>query len=113
VLTASVASSLKREFDRTVGALGVPATWSRAKSPTPTVALTVGFKTAGVKDVEIVNAYGLNAIVITVRASDVSVSPEKFDSFTINGTRYIADDVSPILLNASAVGWKIYVKGTS
>ena len=113
MLTAAATSAFKTQFNDVVAALGVPATWSRAKAPSPTKTLTVGFRTAGVKDTEIVNAYGINAIVLTVRAIDVSVAPEKFDSFTVNGVRHTADAVHPVHLKGEVIGWKLYVRGSN
>ncbi len=111
MLTAAATISLKRQFDSVVGSLGVPAGWSRAKAPSPVHDVIVGFKTAGVKDTEVVNSYGINAVIMTLRASDVSVAPEKFDSFSINGIRHTADAVHTVNLGGQVIGWKIYVRG--
>lgn len=113
MLAASDFSRIKRNFEGAVAMLGVTATWSRAKAPTPTKQLVLGFKTAGVKDTEIVNAYGINAVVLTVRAMDVTVAPEKFDTFTVNGVRHTADAVHPVNLNGTVIGWKVYVRGSN
>lgn len=113
MLTEAAISGIRTQFDHTVAALGVPATWSRAKAPSPTKAVTVGFKTAGVRDTEIVNAYGLNAVVMTMRAIDTAVAPEKFDTFTVHGVRHTADAVHPVHLNGEIIGWKIYVRGSN
>lgn len=113
MLTAAAMAAIKTQFDQTVAAIGVPAIWSRAKAPSPTKTITVGFKTAGVKDTEIVNAYGINAIILTVRALDVTVAPEKFDSFTIANVRHTADAVHPVNLQGRVIGWKVYVRGSN
>lgn len=113
MLSSAVSSSIRSQFETAVDMLGVPATWSRAKAPTPTQLLTVGFRTAGVKDAEIVNAYGINATIITVRATGVATAPEKFDSFTIQGIRYTADAVHPIHLAGAVIGWKVYCQGAN
>lgn len=113
MLAASDFNRIRRNFEGTVAMLGVTATWSRAKAPTPTQQLVIGFKTAGVKDTEVVNAYGINAVVMTVRAVDVSVAPEKFDAFIVNGVRHTADAVHPVHLNGVVIGWKVYVRGSN
>lgn len=113
MLTMTAMAGIKREFDATVARLGVPATWSRAKAPQTSKSITVGFRTAGIKDTEIVNAYGINAVVITVRELDLDVAPEKFDTFMIQGVRHTADAVHPVHLNGSIIGWKVYVRGAN
>lgn len=113
MLTAAAISAFKFQFNSTVAAVGVSAVWSRAKAPTPTKTITVGYKTAGVKDTDVINSYGINAIVLTVRAADVAVAPEKFDSFTINGVRHTADAATPVNLKGEVIGWKVYVRGTN
>ncbi len=113
MLGTSDFNRIKGSFEQVIALVGVPATLQRAKSPGSTVSLVVGFKTAGVKDVEVVNAYGLNAVIITVAAKDTTTAPEKFDVLTINGVRHTADAVHPVHLNGTIIGWKVYVRGSN
>lgn len=112
MLGAADFNNIRGSFESTIHLLGVPATWVKAIGG-QTATVQVGFKTAGVKDTEIINAYGLNAIVMTVRQIDLPVAPEKFDSFTVQGVRHTADAVHPVHLNGSIIGWKIYVRGSN
>lgn len=104
---------IKSSFEYNIGQLSVPATWERAKNQAFSGVIPVSFKTAGVKDEAIINAYGINAVIMVVRAIDTAIPPEKFDSFVIEGVRHTADAVHPIHLNGSIVGWKIYVRGAN
>ena len=113
MLASSDFANVRGSWESGVTMLGVPAAWTRAKAAGAAANLTVGFKTAGVKDVEIVNAYGINAIILTVRAIDVTVPPEKFDTFVVSGQRITADAVHPVHLNGSVIGWKIYARGNN
>jgi hypothetical protein len=113
MLGASQFASIKSSFERAVADLGVPASWERAKVEGSAARLTVGFRTAGVKDEAIVNAYGINAVIMTVLASEALVPPEKFDSFIVQGVRHTADAVHPVNLNGEVIGWKVYVRGAN
>ena len=113
MLASSDFSNVRGSWESVVALLGVPASWERAKAMGTQVPVVVGFKTAGVKDVEVIQSYGINAKIITVRAIDVSVPPEKFDTFTIHNERHTADAVHPVNLNGSVIGWKIYVQGSN
>ena len=112
MLGAGDFSKVKGSFEQVVGLLGVPSTWTQAKPPHGTAAINVGLKTAGPKDVEIVNAFGIDAKILTIRAIDMTTPPEKFDTFTVNGERFTADAVHPVLLNGTVIGWKIYIRGS-
>lgn len=113
MLGASQLASIRSSFERTIADLGVPASWERAKAGGAAATVTVGFRTAGVRDEAIVNAYGINAVIMTMRASEAPVPPEKFDSFVVHGVRHTADAVHPVNLNGDVIGWKIYVRGAN
>jgi hypothetical protein len=113
VLGATYFRIIKSGFELNIAKLGVPASWERAKSDGVASAVTVGFKTAGAKDEAIVNAYGINAIIMTLRAMEAPVPPEKFDTFIVHGVRHTADAVHQVNLNGEVIGWKIYVRGAN
>ena len=93
--------------------LGSPCTFTQTKAPSTTKSITAGFKTAGVRDEAITNAYGIGAKILTVKSSDFLVAPEKFDKFQFDGQEevYKAEAVHPIHIGAEVVFWKIYIKG--
>jgi hypothetical protein len=96
--------------EQTLDLLGVPASWRQAKPPNATINLNVGMKTASWKDEELVNAYGINARVFTLKARDVS-KLEKFDQITIGAERYTMDAAIPVYINGQLVFWKGIVRG--
>lgn len=103
---------MKKAFETTIDALGVPAVWTQA-SGGGTGNLTIGFRTAGADDNEIINAYGIGAKIVKMKASDFTppVEPQKFDSIVINSERYTLDACMPIHLNGALIGFKAYVRG--
>lgn len=103
--------NVKGSFEQVIELLGSPCIWTQAKPPHATKTVRAGFRTAGAQDAEVVNAYGIGAKIITLKAADFTVPPEKFDKLQFNAERYTADSVQPIHLNAAVVGWKIYARG--
>ena len=111
MLSATDANNLRGAFTTAIDALGVPATWTQAKPPADTKNITVGFRTAGKDDQEIVAAYGIAAKIITMKAADFTTDPEKFDSLLIMNERYTLDAVMPVHLNGAIIGYKAYARG--
>lgn len=112
MLDTAFRNVLRGEFENVVDMLGVPGTWTQAKPPNNTLPTTVGFKTAGLDDKEVVNAYGVGAKIITFKAADfATTAPEKFDQLTIAGERYTLDEVMPIHLNGVLIFYKAFVRG--
>ena len=105
-------SSFKAAQLKTLDALGSPCHYVNVKSSN-TLDIVAGFKTAGVRDEAIVNAYGVGAKIITVKASDFTTPPEKFDTFQFDGNNetYKADTVNPKHIGAEVVFYTIYIKG--
>ena len=111
MLTASLFSTMKSEYERIIDTLGVQMNWTQAKPPRNTKQVVAGMKIAGVQDDAIVQAYGVGARIITVKAADFATAPEKFDKFAVGTESHIAEAVHQVHLNAQLIGYKIYVKG--
>ena len=94
--------------------LGSTALYFRTKPPpSPNVSLKVLLSHPSYKDEEIVNAYGVDVTILTFQnvAPFDTVPPEKFDSVTIMGQRYVFDFVHPVVVLDTIIGWTCYSKG--
>ncbi len=99
-------------FKQVISLLGVPATWTQVLPPNATLTATVGFKTAGKNDSEVVNSYGIGAKIITFDADNFRTQPpKKFDKLEVMGEVYILDEVMMVHLNGEVVGFKAYARG--
>jgi len=96
----AVTDPLKKMFSDMIDILGVDVIWTSVKSPTQHASVRVGFKTAGKDDSEIVNAYGSGTVILTAKAVDFSVPPQKFDVFAVAPGNYVI-----------SVGYKIVARG--
>jgi hypothetical protein len=111
VLSAAEKSKFRAAQESVVDMLGVPAQWQQTKAPRATKSATVGFKTAGWKDEIIVNSYGINARILTVKARDIS-NVVKFDTFTIGGEVMTVASASHVYLNGDHIFTKVICKGS-
>lgn len=96
--------------ESTLDLLGTPGTWEQTKAPNATAQIVVGIKTASWKDEELVNAYGINARVFTIKAKDVA-KLEKFDVIKVGNEKYTMDAAIPVYVNGVVVFWKGVVRG--
>lgn len=111
MLSTDLYSTIDGAFVTVIDLLGVKADWVNVKTET-TKTLTVGFSKMGNTDQPNVNAYALAGKTITAKAGDFTdVTPEKFDSFTIKGEKFIAETVTPVRLNDTIIGYKITTRG--
>ena len=103
-----VASAMTKLLDE----LGIPCAYVNTKTDA-TKDIIAGFKTAGLRDEAIVNAYGVGAKILTLKAGDFTTAPEKYDTFQFQGTDevYKAEAVHPIHMNAKVQFYKVYIKG--
>jgi len=111
VLDATLLSTYRAGYELVIETLGTPATWTQAKPPHATKSVTAGLKIAGNEDDALVQAYGVGARVITVKAKDFTAAPEKFDRVTMGSETMTIEAVHPVHLNAALVGYKLYVRG--
>ena len=111
MLTERLYGTIDQAFNAAIDLLGTKAEWTNVKTDTTKV-LRVGFARIGNDDQTNVNSYALAGKTITAKAKDFStVTPEKFDSFLINGERFIAETVTPVRLNDTIIGYKITTRG--
>lgn len=111
MLTNTVYNQIDGAFTTVIDLLGVQAVWENVKSK-ETKKITVGFSKMSNTDQPNVNSYALAGKTITAKARDFSsVTPEKFDSFTINNEKFIAETVTPVRLNDTIIGYKIITRG--
>ena len=104
----------KQDYESVINTLGVSAIYSTAKSPVVTKTITVGFASASKEDVAIVNSYGIGARIITVKASDMTQPPVKFDHVMIGTEKFVFDTVNDVHLPGGAVvGYRCYCRGKS
>jgi len=90
--------------------LAVPVTWTQTKAPNATKDISVGFKSLGWRDQELINAYGIGAKIFTIKVSDVP-DVQKFDVITLDGERYTIESVMPAHVGGLHVYHKVIVKG--
>lgn len=84
------------EFKQLLNVTGKGMTWTQAKEPHATQALTVILQSTSKSQEAIVNAFGINGTSIQLAADALPVPPEKFDTFVdMNGHRYVVDVVIP------------------
>jgi hypothetical protein len=111
VLTAADAlNELKVQYDRTIDVLGVPMMWAEAKSAA-TAPLVAGLRIASDTESTIVQAYGVGARIITIKAASLTQAPVKFDRFIMGGEVMVAEHVAPVHLAGTLVGYRVYVRG--
>lgn len=95
-------------------AVGTNAQYTRAKSPLASFPIRLLLSHVSPRDEALVNAYGIDAVTLTLPDADVfkSTAPEKFDAVKFaDGTVYVFNAVHPIQLDDTRVGWTCYSKG--
>lgn len=94
-------------------AVGTNATYTRAKGGGG-FPIRLLLTHASPRDEALVNAYGIDAVTITLPDADIfkSIHPEKFDAVKFaDGTVYVFNAVHPVQLDDTRVGWTCYSKG--
>jgi hypothetical protein len=110
MLDAATKGKMAAAFSTAIVTLGVPCRWSSTRTPGQTATMTIGCRTAGNQDQEIINAYGIGTLILTARAVDFPIPPEKFDVFTIGADTAVANAVHEVRLNDLLIGFKIYAR---
>lgn len=104
----------KASYDRLIDVLGIPASLHYTKVPADVHPLPkIGFATVSKQDDAIINAYGVGARIITIKASDVTRAPIKFDRVQVGSEFYTIDTVTDVHLpgTGSIVGYRCFCKG--
>jgi hypothetical protein len=102
---------MKAQYESVIDTLGVNVIWTQAKPPHANKAVTAGIKIAGNDDEALVQSLGVGARIFTMKASDFTTAPEKFDRLVVGTEAYTAEAVHPVHLNAALIGYRIYTKG--
>lgn len=96
----------RREYERTLKALGTPAVVEKVDGQT--VSCLVGLNSKPGE--ELINAWGVNVKVVTVLVSDVPAL-QKLDRINIEGERHTIDDVRISRINDIDVSHVCVVRG--
>jgi len=107
----SIQTAMTAAFNQAIGALGLPASIHYAKGQPDKSIPQVGFASVSKTDEALVNAYGVAAKVITVRAGDVVTPPSKFDIITVGAEKFTLADAHPIHCGTAVIGWKCFSTG--
>ena len=114
----SIASDMVTQLGRVVASQGIAGTFGRAKDAAAAIPVRFLMKHPGVRDEAIVNAYGVNAQIITLPhiQAFADVPPEKFDfvlqdADQANPLPYVFDAVVRREVAGVVVAWTAYVKG--
>lgn len=110
MLGTALFSAMKSQYEMVIDTLGVPMVYSHTKTGA-TVNLVGGMRIASDEDQALIQSYGVGARIITLKASAITVPPEKFDRFTVQSETYIAEAVVPVHLNGALIGYRVYIKG--
>lgn len=111
MLSAAIQATWRSQYAQLIYALGTAALWTQAKAPNQTADLVVGFRGLGRDDLELINAYGVEAKAVTVVITDLPVPPQKFDNFHIHGEDFVAQAVHTTYMNGLAVSYRVMVVG--
>jgi len=102
------------QFNSVIDYMGFPGTHTRAKSPQTVTNISKLTINSIVRAEEaLVNAYGVDACRIHIKAGSLPVPPEKFDYFTIDNMRHTILGVLPKLElgTGTIMGYACYCKG--
>lgn len=115
----SIASDMVLQLSRVVASQGIDGSFGRAKDPQGApIPIRFLMKHPGLRDEAIVNAYGVNAQIITLPHSEAfaATPPEKFDFVVQDADQairlpYVFDAVVRREVAGVIVAWTAYVKG--
>lgn len=113
-----IAADMIRQLGYTVAREGVLGTFGRAKDSAVAIPVRFLMKHPGLRDDAIVNAYGVDAQIITLPYIDefVTEPPDKFD-FVVQTPasgielRYVFDAVVRRVVSDTTIAFTAYVKG--
>lgn len=96
----------RREYERTLKALGTPATVETVGGDSTSCLVGLNSKPGE----ELINAWGVNVKIVTVLISDVPVL-NKLDRINIDGERHTIDDIRISRINDIDVSYVCIVRG--
>lgn len=100
------------QYESVIDVLGVSATYTHIKSGVVVAIEKVGIRTNSTNEA-LVNAYGVGSKTITVKASSLATTPEKFDAMLINNERMVIEAVTVVHEpgTGKVIGFRCFVKG--
>jgi len=112
MLTNTLKTEARGAHELAISLLGTPVSVSPVSGAASYNAV-VGFKTVGSSDVELINAYGVGAKIITISSKDVPAAPAKFDQVKVTGTGEVltVSTVSDVHLNGELIAYKLATAG--
>lgn len=104
----------KSQFASLVDTLGSAGSHTAAKAPQLVTAIDkMTFRSIGKAEEALVNAYGVDACMIHIKAASLVIPPTKFDFFTIGTMKYTVQAVTPKLELGTGIviGYVCFCKG--
>lgn len=105
---------LRTELAQLVATLGQPVMHHQTKPPAAVTNVAKCLTQSTSKAPEaIVNSYGVNGREFVFTLASLPTAPEKFDSVTFSGERYVLEVAIPLHEHGSGalMGWRCYSKG--
>ena len=90
-------------------------TWTQTKAPNESAVVVGHVRNLGNNDIELINAYGADALECTAKAADFPITPVKFDNIKLaDGRSLVVQDVRlQIGYNGVVILYKMYLKGSN
>lgn len=104
----------KATYTMLIKTVGIPATITHKKDGATASVPRIGIANArAVGDVNILNAYGINARIVTVLADDIAFELEKFDVVQTSGETLVIDAVIKVHEpgTGNVIGYRGIVRG--
>lgn len=108
---AGTQSNLRGAFEQVLSLAGSSMTWRQTKAPHASKTVVGYIRMVGKDEIELINAYGMNAKILTLAAKDFTVKPEKFDTFVVGADKYTASAIQDVMLNNAVAFYKVYLRG--
>lgn len=106
-MTALPVARMVAEFNANVARFGTDGI---LRPGVDQVAVKVGRATVRDTDAAIVNALGVGARILTLRALDIGAAPPptRFDTLSADGRLYVLDFVNSVYIQSTLWGWRCY-----
>jgi hypothetical protein len=103
-------ATIRAELDKLLALLGSEGDYAVTK--TAVLSKVTGLiSPIDARDVDLVNAYGVNGMKMAFKAESFAQRPSKFDSWTCLGRKYVFDAVMDIVVKGETIGYVVYTKG--
>jgi hypothetical protein len=112
MLPLNVRQIVESSFDQVLAMLGTPAKYQRPGQAAFDV--VVGIATVKPSETGIINSYGVDAQVLTFKASEITahgITPQKFDTLTAGTEKHVIEVCHPVRINGDVRLFRCYVRG--